>query len=111
MLARRGAGSGRSAGWLDCSTGMAWATSCGVSRQAAACPGPRLLVTVFPIILLFHVTQIEAGDHRGAGRGAARGAGHFSFMDVPPPQTTEPLPDRAAFLAELAGELGDFVTR
>lgn len=39
------------------------------------------------------------------------GAGHFSFMDVPPPQTTEPLPDRPAFLAGLARELGDFVTR
>jgi alpha-beta hydrolase superfamily lysophospholipase len=39
------------------------------------------------------------------------GAGHFSFMDVPPPQTTEPLPDRNAFLAELHSEVCHFVAR
>lgn len=39
------------------------------------------------------------------------GAGHFSFMNVPPPQTIEPLPDRNAFLANLAAELRDFVAR
>lgn len=39
------------------------------------------------------------------------GAGHFSFMNVPPPQATETLPDRDAFLADLAAEVGRFVTR
>jgi pimeloyl-ACP methyl ester carboxylesterase len=38
------------------------------------------------------------------------GAGHFSFMNVPPPQTTEPLPDRDTFLAELVAEVCRFVT-
>lgn len=40
----------------------------------------------------------------------APGAGHFSFMHAPPPGTTEPLPDRDAFLAEVAAEVGRFVT-
>jgi predicted dienelactone hydrolase len=39
------------------------------------------------------------------------GAGHFSFMNVPPPQTIEPLRDREAFLANLAAELVEFVAR
>lgn len=39
------------------------------------------------------------------------GAGHFSFMNVPPPQTTEPLPDRDAFLATLEAEVSEFVVR
>jgi alpha-beta hydrolase superfamily lysophospholipase len=39
------------------------------------------------------------------------GAGHFSFMNAPPPQTIEPLPDRDAFLAHLAAELDEFVAR
>jgi len=38
------------------------------------------------------------------------GAGHFSFMNVPPPHTNEPLPERDAFLANLATEIGRFVT-
>lgn len=46
----------------------------------------------------------------GAEVRVAAGAGHFSFMDVPPPGTVEPLADRDAFLAELRRELGDFVT-
>lgn len=37
------------------------------------------------------------------------GAGHFSFMNEPPPQATEPLPDRNAFLDELAAEVCRFV--
>lgn len=37
------------------------------------------------------------------------GAGHFSFMDEPPPRTTEPLPDRTAFLAEVAADVCRFV--
>ena len=37
-------------------------------------------------------------------------AGHFSFMNAPPPGTSEPLPNREDFLARLAGELCCFVT-
>jgi pimeloyl-ACP methyl ester carboxylesterase len=36
-------------------------------------------------------------------------ADHFSFMDVRPPQTTESLPNREAFLAELAAKVVRFV--
>lgn len=39
------------------------------------------------------------------------GAGHFSFMDTPPPDTSDPLPDRDAFLARLRSELCEFVAR
>ncbi len=38
------------------------------------------------------------------------GAGHFSFMDAPPPQTIEPLADRLNFLRDLADEVARFVT-
>jgi pimeloyl-ACP methyl ester carboxylesterase len=37
------------------------------------------------------------------------GAGHFSFMSSPPPQTTEPLADRDEFLAELTRDVCAFV--
>ena len=37
------------------------------------------------------------------------GAGHFSFMNAPPPQTVEPLPDRDAFLARLGDQVCRFV--
>lgn len=37
------------------------------------------------------------------------GAGHFSFMDLPPPQTVEPLLDKQAFLDELAKEIRNFL--
>jgi predicted dienelactone hydrolase len=37
------------------------------------------------------------------------GAGHFSFMDLPPPQTTEPLPNKQAFLWEHSSEVCKFV--
>lgn len=37
------------------------------------------------------------------------GAGHFSFMDTPPPQTTEPLPNKQAFLREYSSEVCKFV--
>jgi predicted dienelactone hydrolase len=37
------------------------------------------------------------------------GAGHFSFMDVLPPQTTEPLPNKQAFLREFSSEVCKFV--
>jgi alpha-beta hydrolase superfamily lysophospholipase len=38
----------------------------------------------------------------------AQGAGHFSFMDVPPPDTVEPLADREGFLDRLAETLAEF---
>ncbi len=38
-----------------------------------------------------------------------RDAGHFSFMDVPPPLVPEPHPDRAAFLLEVARTVRGFV--
>jgi len=38
------------------------------------------------------------------------GAGHFSFMNVPPPQTSEPLADRDAFLASLSSDVCRFAT-
>lgn len=38
-------------------------------------------------------------------------AGHFTFMDAPPPGVPEPHPDRAAFLAAVADEVGRFVSR
>ncbi|MCB9603145.1 MAG: hypothetical protein H6722_22930 [Sandaracinus sp.] len=41
----------------------------------------------------------------------AEGAGHFSFMDRPPPNIVEPLPDRDAFLVDLRDELITFVER
>jgi predicted dienelactone hydrolase len=37
------------------------------------------------------------------------GADHFSFMDLPPPQTTEPLPNKQAFLREHSSEVCKFV--
>ena len=37
------------------------------------------------------------------------GADHFSFMDIPPPHATEPLPNRHAFLREYSSEICKFV--
>jgi predicted dienelactone hydrolase len=37
------------------------------------------------------------------------GADHFSFMNVRPPQPAEPLPQREAFLRELAAKVTEFV--
>lgn len=37
------------------------------------------------------------------------GAGHFSFMDQPPPKTTESLADKQAFLREYSSEVCKFV--
>jgi predicted dienelactone hydrolase len=37
------------------------------------------------------------------------GAGHFSFMDEPPPHVADPLTDRATFLARLASDVGKFL--
>jgi hypothetical protein len=38
-----------------------------------------------------------------------QGAGHFSFMNVPPPNTVEPLAEREQFLARLTSEICGFV--
>jgi pimeloyl-ACP methyl ester carboxylesterase len=38
------------------------------------------------------------------------GAGHFSFMNTLPPQTHDPMPDREGFLAELANEIGQWIS-
>jgi pimeloyl-ACP methyl ester carboxylesterase len=38
-----------------------------------------------------------------------QGAGHFSFMDMSPPQTIEPLPNKAAFLQEYSRAVCDFI--
>jgi len=37
------------------------------------------------------------------------GAGHFSFMDLLPPQAMEPLPDKQAFLREFSSEVCNFL--
>jgi len=37
-----------------------------------------------------------------------QGAGHFSFMDQPPPDVNDPLPQRQAFLESLANDLSEF---
>lgn len=38
-------------------------------------------------------------------------AGHFSFMDAPPPHAVETVADKAAFLGEFAGDVAAFVRR
>ncbi|MFU7561642.1 alpha/beta hydrolase family protein [Roseiconus sp. JC912] len=38
-----------------------------------------------------------------------KGAGHFSFMDQPPPQSLEPLQNKQAFIAEYSGEVCRFL--
>jgi predicted dienelactone hydrolase len=37
------------------------------------------------------------------------GAGHFSFMNLPPPHISDPMPDREAFLHRLAQDAGQFL--
>lgn len=39
----------------------------------------------------------------------AEGAGHFSFMDLPPPHITEPLQNKPEFLREYSSEVSNFV--
>lgn len=39
----------------------------------------------------------------------AEGAGHFSFLNTLPPQVTDPLADRDAFLANLTSEVCSFI--
>ncbi len=50
------------------------------------------------------------GDKAPVEVHLVEGAGHFSFMNEPPPRTMEPLPDRDAFLARLADRVCCFVT-
>jgi predicted dienelactone hydrolase len=50
------------------------------------------------------------GDHLSTDIRVKEGAGHFSFMDRPPPHSIEPLPDRQAFLDELAQQIRQYVS-
>lgn len=57
--------------------------------------------------------QVELLKEASSARVEVRivdGAGHFSFMNAPPPQTAEPLTDRNAFLACLASDVCRFAT-
>lgn len=56
---------------------------------------------------LFLQKSLEAQTPVGLSIDA--NAGHFTFMDVPPPQSPEPHPDRNAFLAALATDVAGFV--
>lgn len=51
------------------------------------------------------------GDRVPVDIRIVEGAGHFSFMNVPPPHTTEPLRDRDTFLRRLTSEVCRFVVR
>lgn len=48
-------------------------------------------------------------DHLPVDVRVTEGAGHFSFMDLPPPQSVESLPNRQAFLDELGKEIRNFL--
>jgi pimeloyl-ACP methyl ester carboxylesterase len=39
----------------------------------------------------------------------ANGAGHFSFMDLPPPNTVEPLANKLEFIQEYSSEVSKFI--
>lgn len=49
------------------------------------------------------------GDRQTVDVRITDGAGHFSFMDQPPPNTTEPLPNKQEFLLEHSSEVCKFV--
>jgi fermentation-respiration switch protein FrsA (DUF1100 family) len=83
---------------------------------------PQALDAVRTPILAFTGTRDEITPPRQAlllqealaGRAPVEvreveGAGHFSFMNVPPRHAVEPLPDREAFLADLAEDVCRFV--
>lgn len=60
--------------------------------------------------------QIEWLAHAMNGRQTVdirvtEGAGHFSFMDLQPPQTTDPLPDKQGFLRAYSAEVCKFLMR
>lgn len=48
-------------------------------------------------------------DRQNVDFRVTNGAGHFSFMDQPPPQIVEPLQNKQAFLREHSSELCRFV--
>jgi len=50
------------------------------------------------------------GSHSPIDVRIIEDAGHFSFMNKPPPATEESLPNREAFLVGLTAELCRFVT-
>lgn len=52
----------------------------------------------------------EIGGRVSVDVHIVEGAGHFSFMNAPPPQTAEPLLDRDVFLARLGDQVCRFVT-
>jgi pimeloyl-ACP methyl ester carboxylesterase len=59
-------------------------------------------------------SQAEWLAHAMRDRNAVKvrvtnGAGHFSFMDMPPPQVTEPLSNKQAFLREFSKEVCKFL--
>jgi pimeloyl-ACP methyl ester carboxylesterase len=54
--------------------------------------------------------QRELGSRVRVHHRVVESAGHFSFMNEPPPGTTEPLPDRDRFLDELAAEVCRFIS-
>ena len=49
------------------------------------------------------------GDWQTVDVRVADGAGHFSFMDIVPPHTIEPLPDKQAFLKAYSSDVCKFV--
>jgi pimeloyl-ACP methyl ester carboxylesterase len=54
--------------------------------------------------------QRALGSRLAVELRVVEGAGHFSFMNTPPPNTTETLPDRESFLNELATEILRYAT-
>jgi alpha-beta hydrolase superfamily lysophospholipase len=48
------------------------------------------------------------GDRAPVEVRVVDGAGHFTFMDAPPPHVVDPMPAREEFLADLARAIGDF---
>jgi alpha-beta hydrolase superfamily lysophospholipase len=53
--------------------------------------------------------QRSVGDPSAVEVNVVKGAGHFSFMNTPPPNTVEPLSDRDSFLAALGDKILAFI--
>jgi pimeloyl-ACP methyl ester carboxylesterase len=51
---------------------------------------------------------LQSAPGPGADVSIIEGAGHFSFMNSPPPHSIEPLADRDSFLADLAAQVARF---
>lgn len=85
-------------------------------RAPGALDGLRARITIWAAGR-DHITPLEHAEllQRRVGSRAplelrvAPQAGHFSFMNEPPPHAEETLPDRDAFLAELAREVTDAI--